>query len=164
MIKRFMFTAGILVLFVTSSTFAAGKIMSVQIQTGEIRSLPSPLSTVMASVKYGDRLTILEEKGMWTKVTTADAKFSGWIHSSALTKQKLTLAAAGKDAQTGASGGEMALAGKGFTPQVEAQFKAKHSDIDFTWIDKMVKTKFSTKEIVDFLKEGSISLPEGGAK
>jgi uncharacterized protein YgiM (DUF1202 family) len=164
MIRCRMVSIGIIMLLIASNTFAAGKIMSVQIQTGEIRSLPSPLATVVASVKYGDRLTVLEEKGMWTKVTTADSNASGWIHSSALTKQKLTLAAAGKDAQTGASGGEMALAGKGFTPQVEAQYKAKHSDIDFTWIDKMVKTKVSTQEIMDFMKEGNIALPEGGAK
>ncbi|OGV66650.1 MAG: hypothetical protein A2283_08280 [Lentisphaerae bacterium RIFOXYA12_FULL_48_11] len=142
---------------------AAGKIMSVQVEKGDLRSSPSALSAIVASVKYGDKLTIMEEQNKCCRVTTADGK-EGWIHSSALTKDKIELAAVSKDAKTGASTGEMALAGKGFTPQVEAQYKAKHADIDFTWIDKMAKMKVSTKEVLDFLKEGGITLPEGGAK
>ena len=163
MTRRVLITACAIALLVSASAYAAGKTMTVQIRTGEIKSSPSALSSIVATVKYGDRLNIVEEKGLWAKVSTPDGK-EGWIHSSALTKQRIELAAADKDAQLGASGGEMALAGKGFTPQVEAQFKAKHSDVDFTWIDKMVKMKSSSQEILKFLKDGGISLPEGGAK
>lgn len=163
MIRRTTIIACTVLACTLTCAIAAGKIMNVQIGKGELRSSPSALSAITASVKYGDKLTVLEEKNKWNRVATADGK-EGWIHSSALTKDKIELAAVSQDARTGASSGEMALAGKGFTPQVEAQYKAKHSDIDFTWIDKMVKIKVSSKEVLDFLKEGGITLPEGGAK
>jgi SH3-like domain-containing protein len=145
---------------------AAPKTMSVQVKKAEIRTTASPLASVAATVNYGDKLTVLEQKNSWAKVTTADQTITGWVHSSALTTDKIVLTAAAKDAKTGASSGEMALAGKGFTPQVEAQFKAKHADIDFTWIDKMVQMKMSVDELKTFITDGALTMPgtEGGTK
>jgi len=163
MTKRATIIACMALACTLTCAIAAGKIMNVQIGKGELRASPSSLAAITVPVKYGDKLTVVEEKNKWNKVTTADGK-EGWIHSSALTTDKIELAAVGQDAKTGASSGEMALAGKGFTPQVEAQYKAKHSDIDFTWIDKMAKMKVSSEEVLGFLKEGGITLPEGGAK
>jgi hypothetical protein len=45
------------------------------------------------------------------------------MHSSALTKKKLKLAAGEADAATTVSSEEQALAGKGFNSDVEAKFK-----------------------------------------
>jgi len=164
MTSRLTTIAGIVALLIATGTFASGREMSVEVGSGDIRSQPSGFSSVVASVKYGDRLTVVEEKGGWTKVTTADQKTTGWIATSSLTKKRIVLAAAGKDAGTGASSGEVALAGKGFTEEVEKQYKAKHANIDFSMIDKMVKSKISNSELLTFLKDGGLKIPEGGAK
>jgi hypothetical protein len=63
--------------------------------------------------------------------------------------------------QTSASGDELALAGKGFSKQVENEFKGKNPNINYAWIDRMEKFVVSQKQSQQFLKEGELS-PEGG--
>lgn len=148
---------------VAVSAFAAGPAtMSVQVKNGQIRSTPSFLGQVVAPLNYGDRVQVLETKNEWMKVT-GPGGLSGWVHSSALTKKKIAMTAGSQDVQTGASGDELALASKGFNSDVEADFKSKHKDVDFTWVNRMEKYKVSPKEMQAFLKEGGVKSSEGGA-
>jgi uncharacterized protein YgiM (DUF1202 family) len=135
--------------------------MSVQVKNGQIRATPSFLGKLVAPLNYGDRLQVLEKQGEWCKVTGPGGQ-TGWIHSSALTKKKIEMQAGSQNAQTAASGDEMALAGKGFNSAVEADFKAKNKNIDFTWVDKMEKIKVAPESMQEFLKVGGIQPSEGG--
>ena len=72
--------------------------------------------------------------------------------------------AGGQNAQTGASGDELALAGKGFNYDVEADFKAKNQNVNFTWVDKMEKIKVPAASMQQFLKDGGIQPAEGGKR
>ena len=144
------------------STFADGPVaMSVQVKSGQLRETPSFLGKLLGSLNYGDRLQVLEQKGDWSRVTAAGGQ-TGWVHSSALTKKKITMKAGDADAQTAASGDELALAGKGFNSDVEADFKAKNKNIDFTWVDKMEKMKVAPEAMQQLLKQGGIQPSEGG--
>jgi uncharacterized protein YgiM (DUF1202 family) len=147
---------------IAAVAFAATPIaMSVQIKNGQLRATPSFLGQLVAPVNYGDRLQVLEVQGDWSKVTAPDGK-SGWIHTSALTTKKVVLKAGSDTVQSGASGDELALAGKGFNSDVEANFKAKNRNIDFTWVDKMEKIKVAPQAMQKFLTEGGIQPVEGG--
>ncbi len=132
-------------LIVLASAALAGDpaTMSVQVKTGQVLDTPSFLGKVITRVNYGDRLQVLDHQGDWSKIAAPDGT-SGWIHSSALTKKKVSMNAGDQNAQTAASGDELALAGKGFNSDVEADFKAKNRNVDFTWVDKMEKIKVST--------------------
>jgi hypothetical protein len=66
--------------------------------------------------------------------------------------------------ETGASGEELAVAGKGFNADVEKEFKVDHADIDFTWVDTMEQMKVSPQELMSFLTEGGVQPQMGGAK
>jgi hypothetical protein len=57
----------------------------------------------------------------------------------------------------------MALAGKGFGRDVEAQFRAAHAGLDFSWVDRMEKAQVPRPEIVRFVQAGGLAQP-GGAK
>lgn len=81
------------------------------------------------------------------------------MHGSALTKKKVVMQAGGQDAQVAASGEELALAGKGFNQQVEAEFKERNPSVDFKWVDWMEKSVFSPEDILAFLRAGGV----GGA-
>lgn len=137
--------------------------MSLQIREGTLRATPSFLGGVVASAAYGDRLTVLEEQGAWSKVSPADGGAAGWIHTSALTKKRITLKAGDKDAEVAASSGELALAGKGFNSEVEAEFKSQNKDVDFAWIDRMEAITVSVEQVKTFLKDGKVA-PKGGAE
>lgn len=142
---------------------ADGPAMSVQVKTGQLRASPSFLGKLVGNVNYGERLQIVENQGEWSKVTTPAGQ-GGWIHTSALTKKKIAMKAGAQDAQTGASGEELALAGKGFNSDVEADFKARNRNVDFTWVDKMEKMKVSPETMQQFLKEGGVQPNEGGKR
>jgi hypothetical protein len=137
------------------------KMMSIQVKKGEIRSTPSFLGAIVARVSYGDRVYVREEKGQWVKVSMPGNKNEGWIHNSALTSKKIVFNAGAANVQTSASSDELALAGKGFSKQVENEFKEKNPNINYAWIDRMEKFVVSEKEIKQFLKEGKLS-PKGG--
>lgn len=143
-----------------SAVAASPAVMSVQVRKADIRETPSFLGKIVTTVAYGDKVTVQSENGAWMQVSSGG--LSGWVHQSALTKKTIVMKS-GEGAQTSASSGEMALAGKGFNSDVEAQFKANHKEIDFTWVDKMEKIKIPSPAIREFAKEGQLST-QGGAK
>ncbi len=142
--------------------FAAGqKMMSIQVKKGEIRSTPSFLGNIVARLSYGDRVYVREEKGPWVRVGLQGNKNEGWIHNSALTSKKIEFHAGAANVQTSTSSDELALAGKGFSKQVENEFKEKNPNVNYAWIDRMEKFVVSETQIKRFLKEGKLS-PKGG--
>lgn len=150
-------------LAMATSAFAAGQAMSVQVKSGQLRETPSFLGKLTGTVNYGERLQVLEQKGDWSKVTVPSGQ-TGWLHSSALTKKRIVMKAGDQSAQAGASGDELALAGKGFNSDVEADFKAKNRNVDFAWVDKMEKFKVKPEAMEQFLTDGGIQPQEGGKR
>ena len=134
----------------------AAKEMSVQVRDGQLRNRASFLGTVTGAVAYGDRVTVNQTQAGWCEVATAAGK-SGWIHESALTPKRVVLSSGANDARTGASGQEVALAGKGFSKEVEASYKSQNRDIDYTWVDWMGQQKVSNDQLVQFLKQGDLA-------
>ncbi|MFH0814451.1 MAG: SH3 domain-containing protein [Pseudomonadota bacterium] len=143
--------------------FAVGQLMSVQVKEGHLRSLPSFLGTIVGKLAYGDQVQVYEEKGTWAKVGLTGSSSQGWVHTSALTEKRIVLKPGAEDVEKSASSDELALAGKGFNANVEKEFKAKRTDVNYVWIDKMEKVVVSQAEMQKFLKDGGVS-PEGGAK
>jgi len=141
---------------------AAAATMSVQVKNAPVRATPSFVGKVVGALDYGDQVEIQQTQGAWSKV--AGAGVSGWMHTSALSSKKIVLAAGQEQVKVAASGDELALAGKGFNSDVEAQFKSAHKDIDFTWINLMEKIRIPATEMQVFLKDGDVTPREGGAK
>ncbi|MBN1829926.1 MAG: SH3 domain-containing protein [Deltaproteobacteria bacterium] len=164
--KRSILKAGlaiILLFLMVEGAVAAASVLSVQVRESVLRSTPSFVGSVVGKVGYGDQVILGEEKGPWKKVSFPPKKISGWIHESALTTKKIVLAAGATAVETGASGDELAIAGKGFNAEVEEEFKKKNKDMDFAWIDRMAKYSASSQEIIKFLKDGQVA-PAGGSK
>jgi hypothetical protein len=138
-----------------------GEMFSVQVKESQVRTKPSFLGSVVATVHYGDRLTSLTTQDSWVEVVLSGSK-KGWMHLSALTDKEIVLGAGGQGANQGASSSELALAGKGFNKQVEEQFRQKNSQANFAGVDKMEKYLVSQKEMEQFVQAGELK-PEGGA-
>lgn len=134
--------------------------LCVQVQSGQVRSTPSFLGAVVATVGYGLPVEVVSSQGPWCQVKAPDGTV-GWMHETALTAKRASARSGGSTA-TGASGDEMALAGKGFNRDVEAQFKAAHAEADFTWVDRMAALKVSAAEIGRFVSGGGLVQPGGG--
>jgi hypothetical protein len=54
------------------------------------------------------------------------------------------------------SSDEVALAGKGFTPEVESGYRAKHPEMDFGQVDKVESFKVDPAALQAFIKEGDL--------
>ena len=158
--RRLLWMVGGLILSAVAALAATSTIMSVQVRKAEIRDTPSFLGKTVLSLAYGDKVVVEQQNGPWLRVTSSGQ--SGWMHSSALTSKAIVMKA-GDATQTAASSGEMALAGKGFNSDVEAQFKASHRAIDFGPVDRMEKINISAATLLQFAAEGSL-VPKGGAR
>lgn len=157
--KRSLFCWAVAALSAAAAVAATATAMSVQVRKAELRESPSFLARIVSPLAYGDRVTVLSQNGAWMQVSAGAA--NGWVHSSALTPKKIVMSAT--TAQATASSGELALAGKGFNADVEAQFKANHKDIDFMWVDKMEKIRIPVSTLESFASDGKLAT-QGGAK
>jgi hypothetical protein len=151
-----------LVLLTALTTYAQG-VMSVQVKETPLRAAPNFLGKVLATVTYTEQVEVMSEKAGWSEVNVISSGQNGWIHSSALTSKTIILDPGVDDIERAASSNEIALAGKGFGPEVEAQYKHDNRDVNYAVVDKMEKVVVSEDKMRTFLEAGGIS-PEGGAE
>lgn len=137
--------------------------LSVQVQNGQLRATPAFLGKIVGTVAYGAQVTALQSKGDWTQVKTSSGQ-QGWMHKSALTTRKISMSSGASAARTGASSGELALAGKGFNADVEREFKARNKALNFAAVDRMEAVRIPVKEMSAFLQAGAVKPAEGGAR
>jgi len=55
------------------------------------------------------------------------------------------------------SSDEVALAGKGFTPEVESSYRSKHPEMNFAEVDKVESFKVDPASLQTFIKEGDLT-------
>ena len=154
----------LLIVLFLNTTAEAQKIMSVQVREGQLRKTPSHLGKIVAKTSYGDRVTVLEERGEWKKVSVAGGKLQGWMHDTALTSKKIALKAGQGNVGTSVTRNEIALAGKGFSEEVEAQYRKTNKNLDYTWINRMEAIDVSLKQMKDFITGGHLILNAQGGK
>jgi len=147
--------------FVFSGFAEPQKTMSVQVKEGQLRSAPSFLGKIIANPSYGDRVEIVQDQGAWKKVAVGGLQ--GWMHATALTTKPIVLRAGAQNVRTSATGGEIALAGKGFSEEVEKKYKNLNHNLDYTWVERMEEFQVSPEQMQAFLKQGLV-LAEGGAQ
>jgi hypothetical protein len=102
-------------------------------------------------------LEVVSKEGDWFQVTFKGVE--GCIHKSAVQKKSLSLSKLTGSQGKGTSGEEVALAGKGFNPQVEAAYKNKNPELNFGAVDRVESYKISDSELMQFIQKGELSLP-----
>jgi hypothetical protein len=150
--KRLLFFA-LLGLSVTA-LFAqkVGDTNYVSVKTADLKASTGSFASTTGSVKYGDEVKILALNGNWAQVRTAAGGKTGWIAKASLTSKKIT--AQGSNAN--ASAKEIALAGKGFSPEVESEYKKEGGDINYPAVDEMEKIVISDRDLLTFINEGHL--------
>ena len=86
---RFLFAAALFL--AAGSAFAADQ-MSVTVQQTPVRDKPSFLGKILGTLKYVDRVTVLDQPAgsskSWVLVIGPDGKLQGWVSASALHDQE----------------------------------------------------------------------------
>lgn len=114
-------------------------------------------SPVKENVYYNDVLEILSEEGDWFRVKFNDIE--GCIHKTAIEKKKIKLHQI-FGARGGTTSEEVALAGKGFNPQVERSYRDKHPEMKFYLVDHIEGYQVTESQVVKFIDRGGLRLPE----
>ena len=143
--------------FMASTVFAA----SFQVITNEcfIRKDKRFFAPVVARIPYGETLQDLERQGDWLLVNYKGTR--GWIHVSAVQEKKFGLSSlAGGKAQE-ATREEVALAGKGFTPEVEKAFQQKNPKMRFDLVDQIQRYRIDDQQLQAFVQRGNLKEPGG---
>ncbi len=160
-------TAAVLFAALAIGSLAAEKMMSVSVKETPLRATPTFMGKIVTVLQYTDRVEVLEERSGWARVSLSGAQSAqsvqGWVHMSALSTKNIVLLAGDSNVQQSASSGEVALAGKGFNEQVEAEYK-QQNNLDYTMVDRMEQFTVSIEEILLFVEEGALTLDEGGAQ
>lgn len=137
--------------------------MSVQVRSGQVRATASFLGRVVADLPYGTQVEVVQPSKPWMQVRTTAGQ-SGWMHESALTSARLQLQAGAGDAQAGTSASEVSLAAKGFTQQIEREYRSQNPTLNFAWVDRMEAFRVTPSEAGEFLAAGQVTPKEGGAR
>ena len=126
--------------------------MYVKVEEAVLKESPSFWGKNGASVFYGEEVVILEEKNSWKKVQLViDSSVSGWISESSLTKKRIVASGS----RVSASTEELALAGKGFTAEIEAEYK-KQASLNYDAVDKLETNLISFDRVLDFMAAGKL--------
>lgn len=120
---------------------------------------PDFASTPLASVPVGAEVSVIRQAGDWYKVEFQGK--SGWMHRQAFPQAKAPAKLSLPSLLTGgavkqATSDEVALAGKGFTPEVEAGYRQKHPEANFALVDKVEAFKVDEGQLMTFIKEGGL--------
>jgi hypothetical protein len=131
----------------------AGSAVTIRVLSAKVMKAPKFIGATSGSVSRGDQLTVQEVKGDWYRVTGVA---SGWVHKGSVTEGKVTLSS-----KPGGSGGsvnrdEVELAGRGFTPEVEQQYRGKNPSLDFRHVDAIEQIAIDPEELEAFVAEGKL--------
>jgi hypothetical protein len=142
----------------TSAALAAS--VKVITQEAVIRKDKRFFSPAIIRAPYGSVIQEVSREGDWIRVNYQGKQ--GWVHISAVQEQKLSLSSlAGGQAQE-TSQDEVALAGKGFTPEVEKAFRDKNPKMRYDLVNQVQSYKVDEQKLQAFLQTGSLKEPGGG--
>lgn len=160
--KRLLPLLGLLISLSCMTSLAMAETVYVQAKTAQLRSGKTSLDKVVANVKFGEALEVVEKAGSWLQVKTGDGT-QGWIFANKTSSSKPSgkndqLAALGKSMRGGDASGTTASAGaRGLDKASEGYaHRAGVSQRDRDAVDRMTAYQLSDQEVEEFLKEGGL--------
>lgn len=147
----------IIIALVTLSVMAA-ETVSVVVKKTSVREASQFFATSITVAEYNDELIVLATEDDWLRVSKNGTE--GWVHLSAVSELKTAEPSTTDDVSEDYSADEIALAGKGFSGQVEDQYRKDNPELKFDEVDDMEKSLVSLSTVVAFQEAGKLSVRE----
>lgn len=155
MILRILLTG--LSLFLLSTSLVFGETARIITKENALREQCKFFSAVKARVQYADVITVISKEGDWYRASFKGIE--GCIHKNAIEEKSFTLSGISGTEKRSATTTEVALAGKGFNPQIEASYRHNHPDMNFRAVDLIERSAISETDLLDFINRGGLNLP-----
>ena len=155
---RYLLALG-LALVLLGPAICWGEVLKVTQPNQSLYPDPDFASTAVAPVPVGAEVNVERQAGDWYKVEYQGK--TGWINRQAFPAPQAASKFSLSGLLTGApvkqtSSDEVALAGKGFTPEVESGYRSKHPEMNFAQVDKIESFKVDSATLQAFIKEGDL--------
>lgn len=131
--------------------------MNVLVREVIVRQAPNYLGPQAGKIYYGDQVNVTATEGNWVMIDHP----SGWIPKNTVTKLKVKINPDQKYSKgTTAKHDEVALAGKGFNPQVEAQYKKNNRELarGYARLDQIERFGATDNQIKTFRRAGKLQM------
>jgi hypothetical protein len=142
------------------SSVAAAATVKVITQEAVIRKDKRFFAPAVARVPFGAALEESGREGDWFRVSYQGKE--GWIHRSAVQEPKFQLSSLAGGQAGEASRDEVALAGKGFNPEVEKAFRDKNPRMRYDLVNQVQAYRVEDQKLQAFLQAGHLREPGGG--
>jgi uncharacterized protein YgiM (DUF1202 family) len=119
----------------------------VAVQTTPLKSSAGFLAKDLGSLSLGDTVTLIRDDGKWAEVRAGN--LSGWVVSSSLSARRVIAS------NSTVTASEVALAGKGFSPDMEMEYKK--NGLDYSTVDSMERIVILTDDLSQFITEGHLA-------
>jgi hypothetical protein len=139
------------------SSVAAAATVKVITQEAMIRKDKRFFAPALVRAPFGAALQESGREGDWFRVSYQGKE--GWIHKSAVQEQKFQLSSLAGGQAEEASQDEVALAGKGFNPQVESQYKKDNSQLAaaYAQVDRVEAMTVPQPTLNQFIASGKLN-------
>ncbi len=126
----------------------------VQVRQSQLRAQPKFYASSTGSVRYGDKLERVSESGGWVKVQAQGRE--GYLPLSAVSEDHIVLSSADLQ-KVRADSTQVVLAGKGFSKEVEQQYKRDGSQLRYDLVDYVEQSaRVSPGEVSQFINQGGL--------
>ena len=126
----------------------------VSAKTAELKSSTGFFANSKGNLGLGSEVTVLQVNGKWAEVrSVTNSSLSGWTAISNLSARKIV------SSGTSASASEVALAGKGFSQEVENAYKTE-GNLNYDDVDRTEAITVSKDDLYKFVTEGRLSTGE----
>jgi SH3-like domain-containing protein len=151
--KRFLF------LFLLAVALCAGSVVFAQadrstryvaVQTVAVKDSTGFFAKELGNLSLGDAVRLIREDGKWSNIQAGNV--TGWVASSSLSARRVV------GSNTAVTASEVAMAGKGFSPDMEMEYRK--SGLDYSMVDSMERIAVPTDELLRFIIEGRLSRGE----
>jgi len=144
-------------LLVSCALFAqikSGTTVWVSSKTADLKSSTGFFASNVGSLAMGTEVRVLQVSGNWAEVQSAvNTSLKGWTAASNLSTRRIVASG------TGASASEIALAGKGFSQEVEDSYKTQ-GNLNYADVDRTEAITVSLDVLYQFVTEGHLSTGE----
>jgi uncharacterized protein YgiM (DUF1202 family) len=130
-----------------------GDTMYVAVQSVPVKTSTGFFAKTAGTLSYGSQVTVIAVSGKWIQVN-ANRPLNGWISAAAVTSKRI-IAGSGQ----AASSKELAMAGKGFSEEVERKYRTE-KNLNYDAVDDVEQVRISEEDLFYFIKEGRLAAGE----
>ena len=127
-----------------------GNIRYVSVQGAVLKSSTGFFAGKVGTLTLGQEVTLVKDDGKWAQVRAGN--LTGFVASTSLSTRRVVASSAG------ASSTEVALAGKGFSQEIEIEYRK--NGLDYSLVDSMEKITIPDDELLRFVNEGRLARGE----